>query len=59
MSAEPFPYPKLSDLPIEEQARFRTWLSGQTLPYNTKDPEEFHYYPWDYERWKAGKPVID
>jgi hypothetical protein len=50
-------YPKISDLPPEEQAAFRKWLTGQTVPVNEQG--ESCYYQHDYERWKAGKPVID
>jgi hypothetical protein len=50
-------YPKISDLPIDEQKPFRCWLAGQTIPVS-KDGESC-YYPWDYERWKKGQPILD
>lgn len=55
-------YPRIRDLPKEEQEPFSDWLGGQTCPVgDTKTPmsEWDWYYPWDYERWKKGLPIID
>lgn len=45
------PWPRLRDLPENEQVPFRVWLEGQTQPGSSADEDLF--YPWDYERWKA------
>jgi NOL1/NOP2/fmu family ribosome biogenesis protein len=45
-------FPVIEDLPEEEQAPFREWLIGQTVPVN--DDGSHGYYQWDYERWKRG-----
>lgn len=55
-------YPRLRDLPETERVPFNKWLYGQTRPVT--DPTLPHsewdeYYPWDYDRWKAGLPCID
>jgi hypothetical protein len=55
-------YPRIRNLPKEEQEGFREWLRGQTLPLcdETAPMSEWDwYYPWDYERWKRGLPIID
>jgi len=54
-------WPRIRDLPEAARAPFRKWLSGQTVPMIDGVPyeEQDAYYPWDYERWKAGKRVID
>ena len=52
-------WPKIKDLPKEEQEPFWEWLTGQTIPMNEDNPEEKCYFQWDYDRWKAGLPVID
>ncbi len=55
-------FPLLSDLPEIERIPFEKWLAGQTCPFveDKKTGElKFGYYPWDYERWKRGQPVID
>lgn len=54
-------WPRIKDLPKEEQEPFRKWLGGQTVPLIEGVPmdEQDGYYEWDYKRWKAGLPVID
>lgn len=56
-------YPRISDLPKEEQEPFAKFLEGQTCPYVDLFPEDMQdfYYKHDYERWKdslKGKPVV-
>ena len=55
------PFPRIRDLPKNEQPYFEHWLWGQTRPLieGLPDEEQDAYYPWDYERWKEGLPVID
>jgi len=50
-------WPVIEDLPEHEQKPFYEWLRGQTCPVN--EDGSHGYYQWDYERWKAGLPVID
>lgn len=50
---------KIRDLPESERAPFEKWLYGQTRPLFDNGDIEDAYYLWDYERWKAGLPVID
>ena len=55
---EEFNYPRIRDLPKEEQEKFNSWLDyrGRPLPSNWEDlpPEEWDwFYPWDYEKWKG------
>lgn len=54
-------WPRIRDLPEKEQAPFRKALGGQTVPLVTAFPagDQDFYFPWDYERWKKGLPVID
>lgn len=54
-------WPRIRDLPASEQASFREWLTGQTMPWIEGEPmeEQDGYYVWDYKRWKEGKPIID
>lgn len=54
-------YPRIKDLPEDERAPFTAWMEGQTMPLIEGLPmeEQDAYYPWDYKRWKEGKPVID
>lgn len=56
-----FKFPRIRNLPLEEQEPFRQWLSGQTMPLEESVPleEQDFYYQWDYDRWKAGLPIID
>lgn len=51
-------FPRIKDLPVEEQELFKEWLTGQTMPladnYKEIPQEEWDwYYPWDYQRWKT------
>lgn len=58
----PMKYPRLRDLPEGERELYKSWLTGQTRPICNETEAESEwdwYYPWDYERWKAGLPVID
>jgi len=43
-------WPRTKDLPENERAAFEKALNGQTRPMEHEDS----YYPWDYDRWKAG-----
>jgi hypothetical protein len=54
-------WPRIRDLPIDDQEPFRKWLRGQTFPIIKGVPgdEQDAYYEWDYQRWKQGLPVID
>ena len=54
-------WPRLRDLPEHEREWFAKALDGQTLPWVEGLPasEQDFYYPWDYDRWKQGKPVLD
>jgi len=54
-------WPRMRDLPEVERESFREWLYGQTCPLveGVQMEEQDFYYPWDYNRWKAGLPVID
>lgn len=56
-----FPYPRLRDLPEAEREAFKKRLTGQTVPvvHGVPMDEQDFYYPWDYDRWKRGLPVID
>ena len=58
---EYYTWPRIKDLPEEEQKPFSSWLIGQTVPEIDGVPwdEQDGYYMWDYDRWKAGLPVID
>jgi hypothetical protein len=54
-------WPRLRDIPDNERAPFDAWLDGQTRPLVNSVPDEDQdfYYPWDFDRWKAGLPIID
>lgn len=54
-------WPRIRDLPEEERVQFIHWLLSQTRPWLDGVPEDEQdgYYQCDYERWKAGLPVID
>ena len=54
-------FPRLRDLPEKERKPFSKWLFGQTQPWldNVPDKDQDAYYPWDYQDWKAGRPVTD
>jgi len=47
-------FPRLRDLPVDEQQPFGKWLFGQTCPVleGLPDSEQDAYYPDDYDRWK-------
>jgi len=52
-------YPRMRDLPIEEQGPFARWMKDQTRPVveGIHMNEQDFFYPWDYERWKGqGQP---
>lgn len=50
-SRENVPYIRISDLPTEEQERFKTWLRGQTCPLIEGEERGDTAWPWDYERF--------
>jgi hypothetical protein len=54
-------WPRMRDLPENERAPFNKWLNGQTCPVIEGIPieEQDAYYPWDYDRWKRGHPIVD
>lgn len=54
-------WPRIRDLPKDERRSFSQWLAGQTRPMIQGAPmdEQDGYYQHDYNRWKAGLPVID
>lgn len=54
-------WPRIKDLPKEEQEPFKKWLRGQTCPLieGVSINKQDGYYQSDYERWKQGLPVID
>jgi hypothetical protein len=60
-NSTPINWPRVSNLPKEEQEPFSKWLRGQTRPYILDLPvsDQDGYYPWDYKRWKAKSPIID
>lgn len=47
-------FPRIKDLPVEEQRPFLAWLQGQTCPYLKGVPyeEQDGYYIHDYEAWR-------
>jgi hypothetical protein len=47
-------WPRIRELPKDEQKPFRQWLSGQTCPLMSGVPHEEQdaFYPWDYDRWR-------
>jgi hypothetical protein len=56
-------WPRIKDLPENEQVPFRKWLTGQTVPLIPTLPyeEQDAYYQWDYDRWKEtfkGKSIF-
>lgn len=48
-------WPRLRNLPPEEQKPFWEWMIGRTLPYVEGVPreEQDFFYPWDYRDWKS------
>ena len=57
----PSKWPRIRSLPEDEQKPFKQWLYGQTIPLMDDVPmdEQDAYYPWDYDNWRAGLPVLD
>lgn len=49
-----YPYPRIADLPIEEQSRFLQFLQNRnkTLPFVPETTHRDFYQPNDYEVWK-------
>ena len=47
-------YPRIRDLPEDEQEPFKTWLEYQTVPCVDDLPmeEQDFYYQHDYNKWK-------
>lgn len=47
-------WPRIKNLPKNEQKPFRKWLSGQTCPLidGLAYEEQDAFYPWDYDQWK-------
>ena len=54
-------WPRIRDLPEKEREPFTKALSHQTRPWvdNIPETDQDFYFPWDYDRWKAGSPVFD
>ena len=52
-------WPRIRDLPKEEQEPFSKWLYGQTCPFLEGEEIQDGYYSHDYDRWKLGLPIID
>jgi hypothetical protein len=54
-------WPRIKDLPIDQQEPFNAWLSGQTCPFieGVKIADQDAYYPWDYDRFARGLAVVD
>ena len=54
-------WPRIKDLPQDEQKPFSEWLRGQTCPWieGLSPQEQDAYYKHDYDRWKAKLPIVD
>jgi len=54
MNNPPTKWPRVKDLPQEQQASFNQFLEGQTRPVieGVPDEEQDGYYPWDYDNFK-------
>lgn len=54
-------WPRLRDLPEEEQKPFLAWLRGQTCPHleDALPEDQDGYFPWDYYRWKENSQIWD
>lgn len=54
-------YPRLRDLPLEEQLPFQKELEGQTRPWieGIADEDQDFFYQGDYLRWKSGRGIWD
>ena len=55
------PYPRLRELPQEEQEPFWEWMQGQTRPSvdGLPDEDQDYFFPCDYAQWKAGLEPLD
>jgi len=47
-------WPRIKDLPQQEQEAFKQFLIGQTCPFieGLSNEEQDGYYPWDYDNFK-------
>ena len=47
-------WPRIRDLPEQEQVPFSAFLAGQTRPWldGITVEQQDAYYTWDYENWK-------
>jgi 3',5'-cyclic AMP phosphodiesterase CpdA len=54
-------WPRVRDLPEEERKPFTKRLRGQTRPMieGISMDDQDAFYPWDYQDWKDGFPVLD
>lgn len=54
-------WPRIRDLPKEEQAPFKKWLEYQTVPeiQGALASEQDAYYQHDYDQWKQGGAPLD
>lgn len=54
-------WPRIRNLPENEQKPFSEWLKGQTTPYlRDEEPEnQDGYFAEDYKKWKNNLPIID
>lgn len=49
-------WPRIRDLPVEEQAPFRLWLGCAKRPLFDDVADVDGYFPWDWEEWFYGSP---
>jgi hypothetical protein len=51
-------WPRIRDLPPEEQAPFRQWLGNAKRPIfdDVAPQDQDGYFPWDWEEWFFGSP---
>jgi hypothetical protein len=51
-------WPRVRDLPVEEQGPFSAWLGCAKRPRfdDVADSEQDGYFPWDWEEWFFGSP---
>lgn len=49
------PFVRISELPIEQQKEFKTWLRGHNAPLIKGEPDDGCSWPWDYRDWWWGK----
>jgi len=54
-------YPRLRDLPLDEQKPFFEWLYGQTCPWvgGAAAEDQDFFYMTDYKQWKAGGESLE